>query len=75
MAPPISPYSGPGESPPFCRKPLELRSVFHTFTARHSARIHGNTFISFTDLCVSLTNHSHRVVFLGHLKRRVTGVT
>ena len=28
MAPPISPYTGPDWSPPFCRVPLELRSVF-----------------------------------------------
>ena len=29
MAPPISPYTGPGWSPPFSRVPLELRSAFH----------------------------------------------
>ena len=29
VAPPISPYTGPGWSPPFCRVPLELRSVFY----------------------------------------------
>ena len=29
MAPPISPYTGSGWSPPFCRVPLELRSVFY----------------------------------------------
>ena len=28
MSPPISPYTGPDWSPPFCRVPLELRSVF-----------------------------------------------
>ena len=28
MAPPISPYTGPNWSPPFCCVPLELRSVF-----------------------------------------------
>ena len=28
MAPPISPYTGPDWSPPFCRMPLALRSVF-----------------------------------------------
>ena len=28
VAPPISPYTGPGWSPPICRVPLELRSVF-----------------------------------------------
>ena len=28
VAPPISPYTGPGWSPPFCRVPLVLRSVF-----------------------------------------------
>ena len=29
VAPPISPYTGPGWSPPICRVPLELRSVFY----------------------------------------------
>ena len=29
MAPPISPYTGLGWSPPFCRVPLVLRSVFY----------------------------------------------
>ena len=31
VAPPISPSTGPGWSPPICRVPLELRSVFHIF--------------------------------------------
>ena len=75
MAPPISPYTGPGSSPPICRMPLELRSVFHNFPARRSTRIHGDHFVSFTDLCVSLTRHSHRAMFLGHLTRGVTGLT
>ena len=29
VAPPISPYTGPGWFPPFCRVPLVLRSVFY----------------------------------------------
>ena len=29
VAPPISPYTGPGWSPPICRVPLELRFVFY----------------------------------------------
>ena len=29
VAPPLSPYIGPGWSPPICRLPLGLRSVFH----------------------------------------------
>ena len=29
VAPPISPYTGPGWSPQICRVPLELRSVFY----------------------------------------------
>ena len=45
------------------------------FTARRSARMHGDRFVSFTDFCVSLTRHSHRVMFLGRLTRRVTGLT
>ena len=75
VTPPISPYTGPGQSPQFAVRPLELRSVFLTFPARRSASIHGDKFVSFTDLCVSQPKHSHRVVFIGHLKRRVTGLT
>ena len=33
VAPPISPYTGPGWSPPFCRVPLVLRSVFSIYCA------------------------------------------
>ena len=33
VAPPISPYNGPGWSPPFCRVPLVLRSVFSVYCA------------------------------------------
>ena len=47
-------YTGPVWSPPFCRVPLVLRSVF---TVRHSARIHGDHLVSFTDSCVSLARH------------------
>ena len=36
------------------------------FSARRSARIHGDHFVSFPDSCVSLPRHSHRVMFLGH---------
>ena len=38
------------------------------FIARRSARIHGDHFVSFTDSCVPLTRHSHRVMFVGHLQ-------
>ena len=38
------------------------------FPARRSARIHGDHFVSFPDSCLSLTRHSHRVLFLGHLQ-------
>ena len=33
VAPPISPYTGPGWSPPFCRVLLVLRSVFSVYCA------------------------------------------
>ena len=45
------------------------------FPVRHSARIHGDHFVSFPDSCVSLPRHYLRVMFLGHLTRRVTGLT
>ena len=67
VAPPISPDTGPGWSPPFCRVPLVLRSVF-LFTVRHSARIHGDHLVSFTDSCVSVAHHPHLGLFLGHLR-------
>ena len=54
MAPPISPYTGPGWSPPFCHVALELRSVFPIFPVRLSARLHGALFVSFPDSCVSI---------------------
>ena len=38
------------------------------FPVRHSARMHGDHFVSFPDFCVSLPRHSHRVMFLGHLQ-------
>ena len=62
MAPPISPYTGHGWSPPICRLPLELRSVFHIFL-----RDVPHVFMAII-LSVSLTRHSHRVMFLGHLQ-------
>ena len=37
------------------------------FTVRHSARIHGDLLVSFTDSCVSLARHYHMGLFLGHL--------
>ena len=38
------------------------------FIVRHSARIHGDHLVSFTDSCVSLARHSHKGLFLGHLR-------
>ena len=38
------------------------------FTVRHSARIHGDHLVSFTDSCVSLARHPHTGLFLGHLR-------
>ena len=52
----------------FAVRHLELRSVFHSFTARRSACIHGDNFVSFADLCVSQPEQSYRVVIFGHLK-------
>ena len=38
------------------------------FTVRHSARIHGDHLVSFTDSCVSHARHPHMGLFLGHLR-------
>ena len=37
------------------------------FTMRHSARIHGDHLVSFTDSCVSVARHPRMGLFLGHL--------
>ena len=68
VAPPLSPYTGPGQSPRFAVRLLELRSVVHTFPEQRSACIRGDIFVSFTDLYVSLPKQSYRVVLLGHLQ-------
>ena len=47
VAPPVSHYTGPGWSPPFCHVALELRSVFTIFPVRLSACLHGALFVSF----------------------------
>ena len=38
------------------------------FTVRHSARIHGDHLVSFTDSCESLARHPRMGLFLGHLR-------
>ena len=43
------------------------------FLVRHSARLHGDHFVSFPDSCVSLPRIYLRVQFLGRLTRQVTG--
>ena len=59
----------------FAVRQLVLRSVFHTFPVRRSACIHGDHFVSFTDLFVSQPKQSLRVVLFGHLQWWVTGLT
>ena len=75
VASPILPYTGPGWSLPFCRVALELRSVFNIFPVRRSTRKHGDHFVSFPASYVSLPRIYHRVQFVGHLTRRVDGLT
>ena len=67
MAPPISPYTGPGWSPPLCGA-IGAQVGVSYFPVPHSARMHGDHFVSFLDSCVSLNHHSHKVMFLGHLQ-------
>ena len=38
------------------------------FIVRHSARIHGDHLVSFTDSCVSLAHHPLKGLFHGHLR-------
>ena len=59
----MSPYTGPGWSPPFCRVPLVLRSVFYVLLCDIPPvfmAIFGS--VSLTPAC-----HSHEGLFLGHL--------
>ena len=60
MAPPISPYTGPDWSQPFLPGAIAAPVGVLCFTVRHSARIHGDRLVGFTDSCVSLARHSHR---------------
>ena len=46
-----------------------------SFPVRLSARVHGDHFVSFPDSCVSLPCHSLRVMYLGLLTGRVSGLT
>ena len=74
VAPPISPYTGPGWSLPICRVTVELRSVFHIFLCNiPHVSMAIILSVSLTPVCPSLV--FTRVLFLGHLTRRVTGFT
>ena len=73
VAPPMSPYTRPGWSPPICRVALELRSVFHIFPVRYSARLHGDHFVSFPDSGVSLPHIYLGCSSLDSCLRRVAG--
>ena len=67
VAPPISPYTDPGQSPRFCRTPFGAQVGVSYFPARRSACIHGDHSVSLSVLYVSQPKHSHRVVLIGHL--------
>ena len=66
VAPPISPYTGPDWSPPFCRVPWLLRSVFSVYHAAFRP-YSWRSFGQFTDSCVSVARHPRMGLFLGHL--------
>ena len=68
MAPPLSPYTRPGWSHPFLLGAIAAPVGVLCFTVRHSTRIHGDHLVGFTDSCVSLARHSHKGLFLGHLR-------
>ena len=46
---------------------LGCSSQCFLFTVRHSARIHGDHLVSFTDSCVSVARHPRMGLLLGHL--------
>ena len=64
VAPPISPYTGSGQSPRFCRTPIGAQVGVSCFPARRSACLHGDQFVGLTGLCVSLPTHSNRLCYL-----------
>ena len=72
VAPPISPYTGPGWSPPFCRMPLELRSVFYVLLCDIPPVFMAIIWTSFTDSCMSLARHPPYGVVPWTLAWRVT---
>ena len=74
VAPPISPYIVTWLVSANLPWDFGAQVGVSYFTVRHSARIHGDHFVSFPDSCVSLPRIYHRVLFLGHLTRRVTGL-
>ena len=74
VAPPISPYTGPGQSPRFGRPPIGAQVGVSYFPARRSACIHGDQLVSLTGLCVSQPKHSHRVVLTLLRRMDVIGV-
>ena len=64
VAPPILPYNGPGWSPPFCRVPLVLRSVFYVLLCDIPPVFMAIFWlVSLTPAC-----YSNKGLFLGHLR-------
>ena len=74
VTPPVSPSTGPGQSPHFAVRPWGPGQCFILFLRNVPQVFMAIKFVSFTDLCVSRPTHSLRVVFIGHLQIRVTGL-
>ena len=68
VAPPISPYTGPGWSPPFCRVPLELRSVFYVLLCDIPPVFMAIIWSVSPTLACPLRVTPIRGLFLGHLR-------
>ena len=68
VAPPISPYTGPGQSPRSWRPPLGAQVGVYYFYLRDFPHVfNGDRFLFLTDLCMSQPKMSRGVVLFGHM--------
>ena len=67
VSPPISPYTGPGWSPPFLPGAFSATVGVFCLLCGIPPVFHGDHLVSFTDSCVSIARHPRMGLFLGHL--------
>ena len=68
VVPPISPYTGPGQSPRSWRLPLGAQvGVYYFYLRDFSHVLNGYRFLCLPDLCMSQPKMSRGVVLFGHM--------